>query len=155
MRVDLTIRCDRDHSSLRSRFVSFRQPEMKLRHQFVAVLLLLALLGAPAAALSRCWMGAGNGADNGAHSCCGNAIRTSEISVLDTQRDSSCCRISSGSREPASPLLVPTNREDISLVTFHVVAITLPALSAHVRPTESAPPPQIAPSQSTLCTFLI
>ena len=127
--------------------------------QFVALVLAIALLAAPAAALSTCW----KSSDQALHGCesdcpmmatmnTHHAARTAQAVTSST----SCCEFSSGKPNPSTQLQVPSDSSR--------TAVTPPQSSgtfaAVIVPARSDSPPSILPlpaasPQAVLCTFLI
>jgi hypothetical protein len=128
---------------------------VSIRSKFVAILLLVGLLAAPAAALSACW----RTGDGGQHDCpsgCPMMAKMMQVpadSIQARPENPNCCQISSGKPAPASPLVVPNGSVRVTPPAVRVVPITV--TTAVVRQSETATPPLTAPSQPVLCTFLI
>jgi hypothetical protein len=127
--------------------------------KFVALLLAVGLLAAPAAALSTCW----TSSDEAQHGCdpdCPMMATMNTHHAADTVQavtsGTSCCDISSGKPHPSTQLQVPSDSSR--------TAVTPPQSSgrsaAVIVPARSDSPPSILPlpaasPQAVFCTFLI
>jgi hypothetical protein len=120
--------------------------------KFAVVVLVLAVLAMPAAALVSCWappmMSAG---------CplCPAMTHNPGTAVQEAPAGASCCDISSGKPAPASVLQAPTTTSLLAPAPSAVVAVSVAAPARVDHPTDqgSASPP--ASPQAVLCTFLI
>jgi hypothetical protein len=125
--------------------------------QFVALVLAIALLAAPAAALSTCW----TNSDEALHGCESDCPMMATMNthhaagtVQGVASGTSCCDISSGKPNPSTQLQVPSDSSR--------TAVTPPQslFAAVIVPARSDSPPSILPlpaasPQAVLCTFLI
>ena len=131
---------------------------MNRAFKFVALTLLIALLAAPASALSRCWSGPDGDAQHGCDPDCPMMAQMNHAgdTMQAVASGTSCCDISSGKPAPTTQLLVPTSsaRTAItppqSLAPFAAVLV----LANSISPGSITALPTASP-QAALCTFLI
>jgi hypothetical protein len=127
--------------------------------QFIALVLALALLGAPAVALSTCW----SSSDVTLHGCgtdCPMMAQMSSRHGSDTMqavaKGTPCCDISSGKPNRNIQLQVPSDSSRTVVApprsSRAFAAALVPAGSDSPR---SIPPLPAASPQAVLCTFLI
>jgi hypothetical protein len=132
---------------------------MKIVFKSVAVVLAMAVLAAPAAALSSCW----TSSHEAAHGCPAGCPM---MAITKTQQPSdavqvapganSCCDISSGKTTPSTQLQVPIDStRTIVMPPQASLPIARPLVSARAELPGSSPPVFPASPQAVLCTFLI
>lgn len=127
--------------------------------KFVALVLAVALLAAPAAALSTCW----TSSDEARHGCVPDCAMMATMNahhaaytVQAVTSGPSCCDISSSKPNPSTQLQVPTDSSRTAVTppqspgTF--AAVIVPARCD--SPASTPPLPSGSP-QAVLCTFLI
>jgi len=124
----------------------------------VALVLAVALLAAPAAALSTCWTSSDE-AQHGCASDCPMMVMMNAHQPPDTVEaatsGTSCCDISSGKPNPATQLQVPTDSSRTAATPLQsgtFAAVIVPARAN--SPSSTRPLPSSLP-QAVLCTFLI
>lgn len=156
---NLTPGCDRGHSrnvSLTARITS--GIIVKAQAKIAAVLVLMGMLASPAVALATSCLSLRGESHRGCVPDCPmmmNMHQDSGMSVEAQIQPPNCCKVSSGRPEPGTQLLAPTGGDRLAPPAAEVTAVSVPMVASLTRPTDSAPPPLPAPSQSALCTFLI
>ncbi|MGI9103505.1 MAG: hypothetical protein ACR2IF_13795 [Terriglobales bacterium] len=128
---------------------------MSRRFKFVALVLSLAVLAAPAAALAGCWSGSGGRA---AHACCGDGMDSQNPAAAMQAADSSlsCCDVSSGKPAPTAQLILPASGAHAAVTVPNSAVSPVPMLVAANEPPPGSTPPLPGDSpQAVLCTFLI
>lgn len=127
---------------------------MKHRAKFVAAIALLALLVAPAMALSNCWMGQGGVPVGHCAMVAKRPVQSgTAIQAQTPTHDSSCGRMSSDQTEPLSQFQA---RNGAAGVGPAPVENPVPiAAVANKRSFDSPPLIFYTSSQEVLCTFLI
>ncbi|MGB9106177.1 MAG: hypothetical protein WCC59_15580 [Terriglobales bacterium] len=124
----------------------------------VALLLAIALLAAPAAALSTCW----TSSDEAQHGCdpaCPMMATMNTHHAADTLQavasGATCCDISSGKPNPGTQLQAPSDSSRTAATPQSSGAFAAVLVSARSDSPRSMPPlPAVSP-QAVLCTFLI
>lgn len=131
---------------------------VKAQFKIAAVLVLLGMLASPAAALATTCLSLRGESHHGCVPDCPmmmNMHQDSGMLVEAQIQPPNCCKVSSGRPEPATQLLAPTGGDRLAPPAAEDTAVSVPMVASLTRPTDSAPPPLHAPSQSALCTFLI
>jgi hypothetical protein len=125
----------------------------------VALVLAIALLAAPAAALSTCWTSSDEAQPGCVPDCAMMATMNAHHAAYTVQAvasGTSCCDISSAKPNPTTQLQGPTDSSRTAVTppqssgTF--AAVIVPARSD--SPASTPPLPSASP-QAVLCTFLI
>lgn len=125
----------------------------------VALLLAIALLAAPAAALATCWAGSGEAPHDCAPDCSMMAMMNTHPPAGTVRADASgtsCCDISSGKPNPPTQLQVPTDSSRTAVTppqSLGVLAVV--PVSASADSPGSPPSLPAVSAQAVLCTFLI
>lgn len=125
----------------------------------VAMLLAIALLAAPAAALSSCWTSSGEAQ----HGCCDPDSPMMAMmnhhhaaDTIQAVTGASCCDLSSGKAMPATQFQVPTRNLRTAVTppqSAGVFAAVLGSAGSDSPPSTPSLPP--ASPQAVLCTFVI
>lgn len=132
---------------------------MNRTFQFVALVLAIALLAAPAAALSTCWTNSDESQHGCEYDCPMMAMMNTHHAAGTIQAvasGTSCCDISSGKPNPSTQLQVPSDSSRTAVTPPQ----SLGTFAAVIVPERSDSPPSILPlpaasPQAVLCTFLV
>lgn len=152
-----SIGCDVSHSTLWRRRIAYPYAMTGIS-KFVALVLMVAALAWPAAAVTTCWTHSdAGGSDMKCPPGCPMMARQSAKAdrVSAESQGAPCCKFSSGKSAPASVPQLPVSTSQAGAVVLKTTVSMAVAVQPQHRATSlEATAPDLSP-QAVLCTFLI